>query len=70
MCKRPNHSVAASDAGQAGQFRYERLGKEEAIIGEQFDALVEYPVATLNKFKVPEREKSEPLGTLTSMNQR
>lgn len=38
-----------------------------AITGEQFDALVGDLVATLNKFKVPEREKNELLGALGPM---
>jgi hemoglobin len=38
-----------------------------AITGEQFDALVGDLVATLNKFKVPEREKNELLGVLGPM---
>ena len=37
------------------------------ITGEQFDALVGDLVATLNKFKVPEREKNELLGVLGPM---
>ncbi|MBM4121461.1 MAG: group 1 truncated hemoglobin [Nitrospira sp.] len=38
-----------------------------AITSEQFDALVGDLVATLNKFKVPEREKNELLGALGPM---
>lgn len=38
-----------------------------AITDEQFDALVGDLVATLNKFKVPEREKNELLGALGPM---
>lgn len=37
------------------------------ISGVEFDALVRDLVATLNKFKVPEREKSELLGALGPM---
>jgi hemoglobin len=37
------------------------------ISGEEFDALVGDLVATLNKFKVPEREKNELLGALGPM---
>lgn len=37
------------------------------IKGEEFDALVGDLVATLNKFKVPEREKNELLGALGPM---
>jgi hemoglobin len=37
------------------------------ITGEEFDALVDDLVATLNKFKVPEREKNELLGALGPM---
>ncbi|WP_447976977.1 group I truncated hemoglobin [Candidatus Nitrospira bockiana] len=37
------------------------------ITGEQFDALVGDLVATLNTFKVPEREKNELLGALGPM---
>ncbi len=37
------------------------------ITGEEFDALVGDLVATLNKFKVPEREKKELLGALGPM---
>jgi hemoglobin len=37
------------------------------ITGEEFDALVGDLVATLNKFKVPEREKNELLGALGPM---
>lgn len=37
------------------------------ITGGEFDALVGDLVATLNKFKVPEREKSELLGALGPM---
>lgn len=38
-----------------------------AITGEQFDALVGDLVTTLNKFRVPEREKNELLGALGPM---
>ena|SRR5579884_540565 len=38
-----------------------------AITGEQFDALVGDLVATLNHFKVPEREKKELLSALGPM---
>ncbi|MEW6544773.1 MAG: group 1 truncated hemoglobin [Nitrospirota bacterium] len=38
-----------------------------AITGQQFDALVGDLVATLDKFKVPEREKNELLGALGPM---
>jgi hemoglobin len=37
------------------------------ISGDEFDALVGDLVATLNKFKVPEREKNELLGALGPM---
>jgi hemoglobin len=37
------------------------------ISGGEFDALVGDLVATLNKFKVPELEKNELLGTLGPM---
>jgi len=37
------------------------------ITGAEFDALVGDLVATLNKFKVPEREKNELLGALGPM---
>ncbi len=38
-----------------------------AVTAEHFDALVGDLVATLNKFKVPEREKNELLGALGPM---
>ena len=37
------------------------------VTGEQFDALVGDLVASLNKFKVPEREKNELLSVLGPM---
>ena len=37
------------------------------VTGEQFDALVGDLVASLNKFKVPEREKNELLSALGPM---
>ena len=37
------------------------------VTGEQFDALVGDLVASLNKFKVPEREKNELLSVLGTM---
>lgn len=37
------------------------------ITSEQFDALIGDLVATLNKFKVPERDRNERLGALGPM---
>ncbi len=47
--------------------RYRDRDRGRAVTGEAFDAVVEDLVATLDRLRVPEKEKSDLLGILGPM---